>query len=144
MTEQRKPLTTTIYFNRQGAECAPTDKDAQPKYVGEGAVRQDGSLKLMRCQCGQDVVWATSKRTQRKYRVNVSRGASGARFYAKRNVHKCDEYRAYMAQFAEADDRRTEGAALVDAMDLLQRTHAAGKLTDDEYREAMLALANND
>lgn len=56
-----------------------------------GAVNQhDGKLPIYVCNaCGMDVVWATSKRTGRKYLVNISHGANGFRFYIGANIHRC-------------------------------------------------------
>lgn len=63
---------------------------AERVFVSDGAVSQDGPLRLAWCKyCKREVVWATSTRTGRKYLVNVSTGQSGARFYMKHNVHKC-------------------------------------------------------
>lgn len=78
MTSTRAPRTSAILRN------------GTPTYVSDGAVAQDGVLKLMQCNaCGAEVVWATSGRTGRKYLVNVSRGYNDQRFYMKRNAHRC-------------------------------------------------------
>lgn len=73
-------------------------------YAGQGAVRQaGGSLKVYVCNaCHSEVVWAESKRTGRKYLVNVSRGYMDQRFYIGSNVHKCDEVLAGRAEETKA------------------------------------------
>ena len=60
-------------------------------FASVGAVAQtEGSLPVYRHNaCGDEVVWATSKRTGRKYLVSVSYGYHGQRFYVGRNVHTC-------------------------------------------------------
>lgn len=69
---------------------AKTRRNSDGMFIGEGAVRQDGPLPGYICNaCGEEVVWATSSRTGRKYLVNVSRGYHGQRFYIKRDVHEC-------------------------------------------------------
>lgn len=58
-------------------------------YAGDGAVAQDGKLAMYTCACnGQTVVWATSRKTGKKYLVNTTRGAAGQRFYMKNMIHK--------------------------------------------------------
>ena len=55
-----------------------------------GAVRQDGPLPIYICNaCGNDVVWATSTKTGRKYLANVYRGYLNQRYYVKRSAHQC-------------------------------------------------------
>jgi hypothetical protein len=60
-------------------------------YATTGAVRQtSGDLPVYICNaCSAEVVWATSKRTGRKYLVNVSHGFHGQRFYVGADVHTC-------------------------------------------------------
>jgi len=69
---------------------ARTRRDPDRGSVSEGVQRQDGTLPLYLCNtCGRRVVWATSRRTGRKYLVNVSTGAGGSDFYAKADLHDC-------------------------------------------------------
>lgn len=67
-----------------------TRRNERGTYATGGAVNQDGDLPIYDCTtCGNEVVWATSNRTGRRYLVNVSRGEQGRRFYMKHNVHDC-------------------------------------------------------
>jgi hypothetical protein len=68
-----------------------TRRSPDGAFAGTGAVRQHGSaLPIYICnQCGNEVVWAESKRTGRKYLVNISHAYNGARFYIGSNVHQC-------------------------------------------------------
>lgn len=85
------------------ATSAYRDETGQEAWVSGGAVAQDGKLKLMVCNtCGGEVVWATSIRTGRKYRVDVSKGESGCRYYAKRNAHDCARRLAAVEQARRA------------------------------------------
>jgi hypothetical protein len=70
---------------------ARTRRNPDGMFISPGAVAQhDGLLPGYICNgCGSEVVWCSSKRTGKKYLVNVSHGLSGARFYVGRNVHKC-------------------------------------------------------
>jgi hypothetical protein len=78
-------------------------------YAGQGAVRQTaGTLKVYVCNaCGTEVVWAESKRTGRRYLVNVSKGYLGQRYYVGANVHKCEEI---LARRAAEESARIEDA----------------------------------
>lgn len=68
-----------------------SDERPSPVWIGEGGCRQEGKLRLARCKyCGTDIVWATSRRTGRKYPASVWTGQGGARFYVKASPHKCD------------------------------------------------------
>jgi hypothetical protein len=86
-----------------------TDERGNNAWANTGAVGQhDGSLKIMVCNtCGDQVVWATSKKTGRYYLVNIRSSYHGGRFYMGHDVHKCDEVMARRAalQQAQADDR---------------------------------------
>lgn len=76
---------------------------ASAVYASEGAVAQDGRLKVMACnECGGEVVWATSKRTGRMYLVNVRRGHLDQRFYAKHDGHRCEDRHEVTRQIEEA------------------------------------------
>jgi len=60
------------------------------RWASDGAVNQEGSLPLYRCNgCKAEVVWVTSNRTGRKYLASVFQSRSGARFYIKRAPHTC-------------------------------------------------------
>lgn len=72
-----------------------TRRSPSGAYASGGAVTQDGHLAIYECTtCGNEVVWATSKKTGRKYLVNVRKGMSGTRYYVKANFHKCEEIMA--------------------------------------------------
>lgn len=125
MTTTKRPRTEAL-----------KDAHGQPQWVGEGAQRQDGSLKLYRCTtCGAEVVWATSTRTGRPYLVNVSRGYHDQRFYAKRNAHRCEDVQAMHAEFAAAEAEREEGARAVAAMHAAKARYEAGEITREECLE---------
>lgn len=61
-------------------------------FAGTGAVRQtEGPLPIYVCNaCNLEVVWATSRRTGRKYLVNVHRGYLDQRYYIAASIHKCE------------------------------------------------------
>lgn len=82
-------------------------------YAGPGAVRQSGgSLQVYSCnECGGEVVWATSRRTGKKYLANVSRGHNDQRFYIAANLHR--------------EPERAKSPALVAAEMLAQGSHPA-------------------
>lgn len=86
--------TTTNDFYR-----LPTGKTG--KFASPGCNDQDGPLPIHICsKCGQDFVWATSKRTGNKYRANVGFGEK--RIYIKSSIHECDpthvdRYQHYVA-----------------------------------------------
>jgi len=74
--------TTTNDFYR-----LPTGKTG--RFASPGCNEQDGTLPIYICsKCGQDFVWATSKRTGNKYRVNVHFGEK--HIYIKSSIHECD------------------------------------------------------
>lgn len=77
------------------------------RYAGEGAVLQEGNLKIHECrECGRDFVWRTSKRTGRVYRAAVHVGYKDQSFYTGQ-PHQCElppeltAYRERCAQDAE-------------------------------------------
>lgn len=79
-----KPARTRAFRDTQG-RCL---------WIGDGAIAQDDKLQLYVCNtCGGEVVWATSKRTGRKYLVDVCRGEV-SRYYRKDLVHDCAKRRA--------------------------------------------------
>lgn len=73
------------------------------RYASEGAVRQDGPLPINACKfCGQPVVWATSRKTGKRYPVSVA--AWENTFYVKSNLHSrevCQRNQAVSARNAE-------------------------------------------
>jgi hypothetical protein len=80
------------------------DKRPEPAaYASEGAVRQEGSLRVSECRyCAAEIVWATSRRTSKRYPVTVSRGYLDQRYYNKRNAHSCqaaDPVGHYVAEY---------------------------------------------
>lgn len=109
----------------------------QPIYVGEGAVRQQGSKKLYSCNtCHRDVVWLESKRTGKMYLADVHRGEVVLYYISK--PHNCRpittepswretyvapesdhdrEYREVGALFASRQITRDEFLARCDAID---------------------------
>jgi len=67
------------------------DLSGNTKYATGGAVRQDGPLAISLCKtCGREIVFATSKRTGKKYPVCVQYGRRNQPIYAKHDIHKCD------------------------------------------------------
>lgn len=59
---------------------------------GAQAHQRGGLLAITRCRsCGAEIVFATSKRTGKRYPVSVSHGYKGQRFYMGHNVHRCSE-----------------------------------------------------
>lgn len=71
-------------------------------YASNGAVSQEGSLPVVTCRrCGMDIVWVESRKTGKKYPVNVSNyHRSDALYYRKDHVHQCtqDEQERYAAR----------------------------------------------
>lgn len=109
------------------------DQRGRPVYVGEGAVNQDGNLKLYRCTtCGDEVVWAKSSRTGRRYLVNVSRGYNDQRFYMKRNAHDCEARVAELDAAAAAARYDADVHAWTDRMAEAQARFRTGEITQDE------------
>ena len=65
--------------------------DGRQAYAHDGAVAQDGALKVYHCgKCKSRVVWATSTRTGGKYLVNVFDKKSGGMFYVKNQLHTAE------------------------------------------------------
>ena len=61
-------------------------------WIGGGLNNQDGALEVVFCsRCGAHVVWATSKRTGKKYRVDVRISERGNRYYVKSDFHQCKD-----------------------------------------------------
>lgn len=73
---------------------ARTHRAADKGYASPGAVNQHGGdLPVYVCNtCQRDVAWAESRRTGRKYLVNVSRGYLDQRFYRGNDTHDCDYF----------------------------------------------------
>lgn len=115
------------------------------QFASEGAVKQDGSLKIYTCNtCGREVVWAKSSRTGRFYLVNVSHGRSGARFYIKKDAHDCAKVQAERAEFV---DFQTQAARVADwqaemfaKLNDLAEKRDSGELTIEEFKAAVDAL----
>lgn len=62
----------------------------QVQYATGGANFQDGALPICNCKhCGNEIVWATSNRTGKKYPVDIQNGYNNQRFYIKSNFHNC-------------------------------------------------------
>jgi hypothetical protein len=74
-------------------------------YASVGAVRQhDASLPVFACStCGNEIAFPTSKRTGRKYAVNVRRNYRDARFYMGHDIHKCAEVMAQRERDAKSE-----------------------------------------
>ena len=77
-----------------------TRRNERGSFADSGAVKAaDGKLPIYDCLgCGDEVCWATSARTGRKYLVNTRRyadhvnGGSGlGRWYDKSSPHRCGE-----------------------------------------------------
>lgn len=110
-------------------------------YASQGAVNQNGgSLPVSTCKrCGNEVVWVTSKRTGKRYLVNVSIGYRDQRFYMGHNIHRCDEILAAREQAAAEEQRRGDLLAEVAEQ---QRAYKAGEITRDQYLVWIDKLAN--
>lgn len=81
---------------------AQTKRSEDSAYASGGAVTQDGLLPIyIHLACGRDVVWATSRKTGRKYLVNVYRGQAGQRFYVKHQPHKCQTEAPRIKQWSD-------------------------------------------
>jgi uncharacterized Zn finger protein len=78
------------------------------KFASSGAVRQDGTLPVVECRdCGRSVVWATSAKTGKKYRVNLSYSQVGSPYYVKADFHTCDpQHAAEYAAFVQQEELR--------------------------------------
>lgn len=119
-------------------DTAPRTVRVPDAFAGMGAQRQAGGrLPVYECStCGREVVWATSKRTGRRYLAEVQRGQADQRFYIGANVHT-DE--ACARRIAERDEfsaevlRREVGARVHECMKAAQRLHNSGAITTDEY-----------
>jgi hypothetical protein len=108
-------------------------------HASQGGVRQNGgTLPIYECRrCaeagypGEQIVWPTSKRTSKRYPVDVSRGYHGQRFYMGHNVHKCDEVQARraaaIAEFEAHEARQVQGREIVaEAQALTVRLRSQG------------------
>jgi hypothetical protein len=73
-----------------------TRRSPDGAFASVGAVRQSGgSLPIYICNgCGDEVVWATSQRTGRKYLARVHHGYLGQRFYVAASLHDCAKRRS--------------------------------------------------
>lgn len=115
-TAARTPRTTARYEN------------GRPVYVGEGAVRQQGSKKLYECNtCHRDVVWLTSKRTGKVYLASVYSGEV-SRYYVSQ-PHDC-----------KTPEPIPEPDPYTDALRILGEHFITNKITRDEYIAAALEL----
>ena len=109
-------------------------------YASGGAVAQDGMLPVKHCKrCdeagfpGQEIVWATSKRTGRAYPVNVTHGYHDQKFYMKHNVHKCDQVQAdHQARTDEREHRAACVAAVQARVAVLKAEGVDPKLIMDD------------
>ncbi len=83
-----------------------TDADGTPVFAGPGANSQDGRLAVHQClACESEVVWATSRRTGKRYLCDVGRGYMDQRFYVKASAHfaTCEQTRSERADRLRAD-----------------------------------------
>jgi hypothetical protein len=85
------------------------------KFASSGAVSQEGKLPVAYCRhCGTEVVWVESRKTGKKYPVNVHHfHDSDALYYRKDHLHQCtDEQRqSYIARQAEEAIERQDRIA---------------------------------
>jgi hypothetical protein len=90
-------------------------------FASVGAVRQvGGTLPVYVCNaCDTEVVWATSKRTGRKFLAQVSRGYMQQRYYVAASVHT-DE------RCQRRQDEHQRGAAAI----LREIRYKAGQCVD--------------
>jgi hypothetical protein len=77
-----------------------TRRSPDQGFASVGAVRQNaGGLPVYICNaCESEVVWATSKRTGRKYMAKVSRGHMQQRYYIGARVHTEEQCQAIQAE----------------------------------------------
>ncbi len=121
------------------ATTAVLNNDGRQAYASPGAVRQHGgSLPIRRCgTCGQDVVWCTSKKTGRKYLVNVSRGYLDQRFYVGSDFHDCAkrlaEIEAVNAKVEVTESKRVAMEWLEAQRTVLEELADAGAITREQY-----------
>lgn len=111
--------------------------------VSTGAVRghSGGDTNLYLCNtCHGDVVWATSKRTGRKYLCNARSAYNGSWFFMGNDLHKCDEV---LAQRKAADKVAAQVQADLQA-EALKNAYATVQLVEEfgvEINAAQLAAA---
>ena len=120
------------------------------EFASQGAVNQNGgTLPLYRCNaCRAEVVWATSKRTGRKYLCGVRHGYLGQRYYVGADLHTnaiCEarnaDVEAAAASVVDVSMDRTSADTLRHiAAEVLRKSckhsltlHKAGTITDDQY-----------
>ena len=100
-------------------------------YASEGAVKQEGSLKVHVCKrCASLFVWATSKRTGKCYMVNVQRGHLDQKFYMKNDFHKCDEVLAKQAETEARDLRNIRNQEIIKAVQATDDMDEKNRLID--------------
>lgn len=103
-------------------------------FAGTGAAHQhEGSLPVYRCNaCGDEVVWCQSRRTERRYLVNVSTNYKGARFYMGHNLHPKDCAERRQAQ-ADESTRKAQILELHRQQAAELRELKARGATDEEF-----------
>lgn len=107
---------------------AEQDEKGCPVYVSEGAVRQQGSKKLYRCNtCQREVVWLESKRTGKVYLASVWSGQV-SRYYVSQ-PHVC-----------RTPDPEPVPDPYTDALRTLGSRFITNQISRDEYVEAALEL----
>lgn len=91
-------------------------------WIGGGLNNQDGALEVVFCtRCGHHIVWATSNRSGKKYRVNVRISERGNRYYVKSDFHQCSDeaieihrqFKAVHEAFARKINEVTVGCEVV-------------------------------
>ena len=125
--------TTAARTPRTTAQVNP--ENGRPIYVGEGAVRQQGSKKLYECNtCHRDVVWLTSKRTGKVYLASVYSGEV-SRYYVSQ-PHVCKTPEPQPAPLANTYVAPVLPAGYEDALRSLNSRYIAHEITMDEYLAA--------
>ena len=114
--------TGYIYAGREYTLRSGRTQRTTGLWIGGGLNNQDGALEVVFCnRCGNHIVWATSNRTGKKYRVDVRISERGNRYYVKSDFHQCDDrdietYRQFKAvheAFARRINEVTVGCEVV-------------------------------
>ena len=114
-------------FNLTPAEYIADNGKLVRQFADEGAVRQDGTKPLFRCDCGQNVVWVKSARTGRNYLAECFPRQNNGFYYVKAQPHTWERHDARTAQRnvnIEAEQARDTERA--EAIAELRQLQAAG------------------
>lgn len=122
-----------------------TRRAADGGFAGTGATAQHGgTLPVYVCtRCGKEVVWATSRRTGRKYLANVSHGYLDQRYYVGSSLHSdayCQDLQDRAAQERTRLARQDAARGLADVMLGFRRALDAGDMDEPTFLDALDAL----